>query len=64
MEAGSGARRFMRLLTESKAEVVAFDYSAAVDACQDNNGSFANVTLLQCDNGRPWERGSLRAISF
>ena len=49
LEAGCGAGRFTRLLAESKAEVVAFDYSAAVDACQENNGSFANVVFLQCD---------------
>jgi SAM-dependent methyltransferase len=28
---------------------VAFDYSAAVDACRENNGHFENLIVLQCD---------------
>ena len=49
LEAGCGAGRFTRILAEAGAEVVAFDYSSAVDACEENNGHFENVTLLQCD---------------
>ena len=49
LEAGCGAGRFTRILAESGARLVSFDYSAAVDACRENNGHYSNVTLLQCD---------------
>jgi SAM-dependent methyltransferase len=49
LEAGCGAGRFTRIFAEAGARLVSFDYSAAVDACRENNGRFANVTLLQCD---------------
>ncbi len=49
LEAGCGAGRFTRILAESGARLVSFDYSAAVDACRENNGKFNNVTLMQCD---------------
>ena len=49
LEAGCGAGRFTRILAESGARVVAFDYSAAVDAARENNGQFPNVIFLQCD---------------
>lgn len=49
LEAGCGAGRFTRVLAETDAQVVAFDFSSAVDACQENNGGYRNVTLLQCD---------------
>ena len=38
LEAGCGAGRFTRILSEAGARLVAFDYSAAVDACRENNG--------------------------
>jgi len=49
LEAGCGAGRFTRILAETGARLVSFDYSAAVDACQQNNGHFSNLTLMQCD---------------
>ena len=49
LEAGCGAGRFTRILAELGARVVAFDYSAAVDAAHENNGHFPNVVFLQCD---------------
>jgi SAM-dependent methyltransferase len=49
LEAGCGAGRFTRILSEAGARLVAFDYSAAVDACRENNGHFPNVAFLQCD---------------
>src|SRR6202012_5340897 len=49
LEAGCGAGRFTRIFAETGAQLFSFDYSAAVDACAENNGHFPNVTLLQCD---------------
>ena len=49
LEAGCGAGRFTRILAGSGARLVSFDYSAAVDACAENNGHFDNLTLMQCD---------------
>jgi SAM-dependent methyltransferase len=49
LEAGCGAGRFTRILAEAGACVTALDYSAAVDACRENNGQFPNVVFLQCD---------------
>jgi SAM-dependent methyltransferase len=49
LEAGCGAGRFTRILAEAGARLIAFDYSAAVDACRENNGHFRNVVILQCD---------------
>lgn len=49
LEAGCGAGRFTRLLAEAGARLVTFDYSAAIDACFENNSRFDNVVFLQCD---------------
>lgn len=49
LEAGCGAGRFTRILAESGARLISFDYSEAVDACRENNGHFPNLTLMQCD---------------
>jgi len=49
LEAGCGAGRFTRILAEASAKLVSFDYSGAVDACQENNGHFRNLLLMQCD---------------
>lgn len=49
LEAGCGAGRFTRILAEGGARLVSFDYSAAVDACRENNSHFPNLTLMQCD---------------
>jgi SAM-dependent methyltransferase len=59
LEAGCGAGRFTRILAESGARLVSFDYSGAVDACRQNNGHFPNVTLMQCDIfAMPFRRGA------
>jgi 2-polyprenyl-3-methyl-5-hydroxy-6-metoxy-1,4-benzoquinol methylase len=49
LEAGSGAGRFTEVLLSTGAEVVSFDYSAAVDANHKNNGSNSNLNLFQGD---------------
>ena len=49
LEAGCGAGRFTRILAESGACVVSFDYSSAVDANVENNGGYPNVAFMQCD---------------
>jgi SAM-dependent methyltransferase len=49
LEAGCGAGRFTRLLGDSGAQLVTFDYSTAVDASIENNGQLGNVTFAQCD---------------
>jgi SAM-dependent methyltransferase len=49
LEAGSGAGRFTRLMAEAGAHLVTFDYSSAVDANVQNNGSYENVAFMQCD---------------
>lgn len=49
LEAGCGAGRFTRLMAEAGATLVSFDYSAAVDACAENNDRFPNLTLMQAD---------------
>ncbi|RDV03139.1 class I SAM-dependent methyltransferase [Undibacter mobilis] len=59
LEAGCGAGRFTRILAESGARLVSFDYSAAVDACAENNSHFDNLTLMQCDIfAMPFKAGS------
>ena len=49
LEAGCGAGRFTRLLAESGADLVTFDYSSAVDISRKMNGSFKNATFFQAD---------------
>ena len=49
LEAGSGAGRFTEVLCRTGAEVYSFDYSSAVDANRQNNGSAANLRLFQAD---------------
>jgi SAM-dependent methyltransferase len=49
LEAGCGAGRFTRIMAEAGARLIALDYSAAVDACRENNRHFPNVAFLQCD---------------
>lgn len=49
LEAGSGAGRFTEVLLKYGAIVHSFDYSNAVEANADNNGSHANLTLVQAD---------------
>jgi SAM-dependent methyltransferase len=49
LEAGCGAGRFTRIMAEAGAQLVSFDYSAAVDANRETNGHFSNIVFLQCD---------------
>lgn len=49
LEAGCGAGRFTRLLAQSGAELVTFDYSSAVEVSHEMNHQFPNVTFLQSD---------------
>lgn len=59
LEAGCGAGRFTRILAEASARLVSFDYSAAVDACRENNRQFENIVFMQCDIfAMPFRSGS------
>ncbi len=49
LEAGCGAGRFTRILAETGADLVAFDYSSAVDVSAENNGHCSNVAFAQAD---------------
>jgi SAM-dependent methyltransferase len=49
LEAGCGAGRFTRHAVSTKAMVISFDYSNAVDANYKVNGGFENLLLLQAD---------------
>lgn len=49
LEAGCGAGRFTRLIGETGARLVSFDFSSAVDASAENNAQLENVAFLQCD---------------
>lgn len=49
LEVGCGAGRFTEVMLDAGAEVVAIDYSNAVDACLANNGPNSNLTLAQAD---------------
>jgi SAM-dependent methyltransferase len=49
LEAGSGAGRFTEVLCRTGADVFSFDYSSAVEANQQNNGTQSNLHLFQAD---------------
>lgn len=49
LEAGSGAGRFTEVLLGHGAVVHSFDYSSAVEANAENNGSSDKLTLVQAD---------------
>ncbi|NIJ19302.1 SAM-dependent methyltransferase [Sphingomonas naasensis] len=49
LEAGSGAGRFTEILLKHGALVYSFDYSSAVEANFENNGSHDRLTLFQAD---------------
>jgi len=49
LEAGCGAGRFTEILLGLGAEVFAFDYSSAVDACLKNNGPHPRLHVVQAD---------------
>jgi SAM-dependent methyltransferase len=47
LEAGSGAGRFTEVLVTSRATIISFDLSSAVEANHLNNGHNANLLILQ-----------------
>jgi SAM-dependent methyltransferase len=47
LEAGSGAGRFTEVLVKTRANIISFDLSSAVEANYQNNGHNANLLLLQ-----------------
>lgn len=49
LEAGCGAGRFTRIMSQAGARLVAFDYSSAVLAAHENNAAFGDVLFFQCD---------------
>ena len=49
IEAGSGSGRFTELAVKTKAMVLSFDYSSAVDANYKSNKDNANLLLVQAD---------------
>jgi SAM-dependent methyltransferase len=49
LEAGSGAGRFTEILCRTGATIYSFDYSDAVEANAQNNGSCTNLRLFQAD---------------
>ena len=49
LDAGCGSGRFAEISTNTKANVVAIDYSDAVDACYSNLGDRENILIIQCD---------------
>ena len=49
LEAGSGAGRFTEVLCRTGADIFSFDYSSAVEANQQNNGTQAKLHLFQAD---------------
>ena len=49
LEAGSGAGRFTEVLATTRANILSFDYSSAVDANRSNNGNNDNVLIFQAD---------------
>lgn len=59
LEVGCGAGRFTEVALDAGAEVVALDYSEAVDACFENHGHRPNLTVVQGDVYRlPFSPGS------
>jgi SAM-dependent methyltransferase len=49
LDVGCGAGRFAEIALTAGAEVVALDYSSAVDACRLNLAKYGNVTVIQGD---------------
>lgn len=58
LDVGCGAGRFTEIALEAGAEVVAVDYSQAVDACWANHGSNTRLSVVQADiYNLPFDRG-------
>ena len=49
LDAGCGAGRFAEVALQAGANVVALDYSSAVDACRANLGHYPNLHVVQGD---------------
>ena len=49
LDVGCGAGRFAEVALSTGAQVVALDYSSAVDACWDNNGPNEKLNVIQGD---------------
>ena len=63
LDVGCGAGRFTEVALSLGAEVVAVDYSSAVDACWANNGASGRVDVLQADVYHlPFEPGTFERI--
>jgi len=63
LEAGSGAGRFTEILLQTGAQVFSFDYSAAVEANQRNNGASQRLRLFQGDLRKiPLPRGTFDKV--
>ncbi len=64
LDVGCGAGRFAEIALESGAELIALDYSSAVDACLANNHRFSNlVGVVQADLYRmPFESASFDLV--
>lgn len=59
LDVGCGAGRFTEVALDFGAQVVAADYSSAVDACWANNRRFPNLDVVQADVYRlPFNPGS------
>lgn len=58
LDAGCGSGRFAEISSNTKANIVAIDYSNAVDACYENLGNRDNLIIIQCDIYKlPFENG-------
>jgi SAM-dependent methyltransferase len=49
LDAGCGSGRFAEISSDTEANIVAIDYSNAVDACYENLGHKDNLFIIQCD---------------
>jgi len=58
LDAGCGSGRFAEISSNTTANIVAIDYSNAVDACYENLGNRDNLIIIQCDIYKlPFENG-------
>jgi ubiquinone/menaquinone biosynthesis C-methylase UbiE len=58
LDAGCGSGRFAEISSNTNANIVAIDYSTAVDACYENLGNRDNLIIIQCDIYQlPFENG-------